>query len=368
MTDLSVSGLCKSFAVEHRSSVVALDDVTFEVTEGEMFTLLGPSGCGKTTTLRALAGLERPDAGEIRFSDKTVFSSSAGIFVAASRRNVGMVFQSYAVWPHMSVFENVAFPLQVAGRGRRYTRQQMRDKVMQALHIVDMDALAERKATALSGGQQQRLALARALVAEPDILLLDEPLSNLDAKLRSKMCLELKRLSEEIGITTVYVTHDQTEALAVSHRVAVMDHGRIVQSGSARDIYERPKNPFIAEFIGTTNFIPARVVEAPGANAHCLVETAFGRVVAATAEPVRAEERVSLSVRPEDVQVSAAPPSEPNAWEAVVETQTFLGYYQDLELRLAGGLLLARAHPSLDVAVGMPVHVKVEPDRCVICR
>ena len=207
---LRVEGLFTEYATPKGEAVKAAQDVTFTVPEGRLFTLLGPSGCGKTTTLRSIAGLERPRAGEIAVNDRVVFSSAKGVFVAPNRRGFGMVFQSYAIWPHMNVFQNAAFPLEV-GNGR-HSRAGIRDKVMNVLTAVQLDHLAEREATTLSGGQQQRLALARALVMEPALLLLDEPLSNLDAKLREKMRFELKRLQRELRITTVYVTHDQSRS------------------------------------------------------------------------------------------------------------------------------------------------------------
>src|ERR671935_2217971 len=256
---LKVEGLFTEYPNDRGEIVRAAQDVTFTVEEGRLFTLLGPSGCGKTTTLRSIAGLERPRAGEISVNGRVVFSSANGVFVAPNRRGFGMVFQSYAIWPHMTVFQNAAFPLEVGDR--KVTRSQIRDHVMRVLTAVQLDDLADREATKLSGGQQQRLALARALVMEPLLLLLDEPLSNLDAKLRERMRFELKRLQRELGITGVYVTHDQVEALAMSNRVAVMRDGKIEQIGAPRDVYERPRSRFVADFIGTSNFIDG-VVEA----------------------------------------------------------------------------------------------------------
>src|SRR5438445_6519975 len=250
---LRVEGLCAEYPNERGEIVRAAQDVTFTVPEGKLFTLLGPSGCGKTTTLRSIAGLERRPVGEIAVNDRVVYSSSKGIFVVPNRRGFGMVFQSYAIWPHMTVFQNAAFPLEVGEKPK--TRQEIRDKVMRVLAAVQLDHLAEREATKLSGGQQQRLALARALVMEPALLLLDEPLSNLDAKLREDMRFELKRLQRELGITCIYVTHDQVEALAMSNEVAVMRDGKVEQVGRPRDIYEAPKTRFVADFIGTSNFI-----------------------------------------------------------------------------------------------------------------
>src|SRR5215212_7465054 len=259
---LSVNGLFTEYPNDKGQIVKAAQNVTFDVPEGKLFTLLGPSGCGKTTTLRSIAGLEHPAAGEITVNGQPVYSSKQKVFVAPNRRNFGMVFQSYAIWPHMTVFQNAAFPLEVGKK--RYSKKEVEEKVMRVLHAVDLDRFAEREATKLSGGQQQRLALARALVMEPKLLLLDEPLSNLDAKLRERMRFELKRLQRELGITTIYVTHDQAEALALSHEIAVMSEGQIVQIGSPRDIYERPRTKFVADFIGTTNFLDGTVLGRDG--------------------------------------------------------------------------------------------------------
>src|SRR5437867_1917113 len=252
---LKVEGLFTEYPNERGQIVRAAQDVSFEVPRGKLFTLLGPSGCGKTTTLRSIAGLEKPISGEIAIDGRVVYSSSKGIFVAPNKRNFGMVFQSYAIWPHMNVFQNVAFPLEV----RRLSRKEIRERVERVLTAVQLDHLVNREATKLSGGQQQRLALARALVMEPQLLLLDEPLSNLDAKLRDAMRTELKRLQRELSLTTVYVTHDQSEALALSHEIAVMNEGRIIQVGTPRQIYEQPHDKFVADFVGTTNFIGGTV-------------------------------------------------------------------------------------------------------------
>jgi iron(III) transport system ATP-binding protein len=237
MALLSVTDLVKTYPgarQEKHKRVLAVDHISLEVDEGELFTLLGPSGCGKTTTLRSSAGLEMPDKGTITVAGRVLFSSEKRVRVPANDRGLGMVFQSYAIWPHMNVFENVAFPLQVLPRSKRPGRSQVRERVERVLAVVKLDHLAARDATALSGGQQQRLALARALVMEPALLLLDEPLSNLDAKLREDMRFELKRLQRELGLTCVYVTHDQTEALAMSNQVAVMRDGKVEQVGRPR--------------------------------------------------------------------------------------------------------------------------------------
>src|SRR5918994_4707304 len=232
--------------VKRFGSFNAVEGISFTIHPGELFTLLGPSGCGKTTTLRLVAGLEEPDDGEILLNGELVAAPKRDIFVAPDKRRMGMVFQSYAVWPHLTVFENVAFPLRV----RRETAVALKQRVLQVLDTVGLRGLEARGATELSGGQQQRVALARALVYTPAILLLDEPLSNLDAKLREQMRIELKRLQQQLGFTVLFVTHDQIEAMSLSTRLAVMNQGHIEQLGRPQDIYEHPQTPFVEDFLG----------------------------------------------------------------------------------------------------------------------
>src|SRR5690242_14842634 len=302
---LNVNSLWTEYVTDQGLKIKAAQNVTFEVPEGKLFTLLGPSGCGKTTTLRSIAGLERPTSGEIAIAGRIIYSSDNDIFVPANKRRIGMVFQSYAIWPHMSVFENAAFPLRVE---RRLNHRQIQEKVRKVLDTVDLDAFAERSATKLSGGQQQRLALARALVMEPKLLLLDEPLSNLDAKLRERMRFELKRLQRELNVTTVYVTHDQNEALALSHQIAVMDQGKIVQIGPARDIYDRPSNRFVADFVGSTNLVDAQVVSPAKADGLCQLEAPFGVLHVKSSDPLERGQHVLISIRPEDVELCEVAP------------------------------------------------------------
>src|ERR1700710_1889837 len=233
----------------------AVSDVDLRVGEGEFVTLLGPSGCGKTTTLRMVAGLEQNSGGRISIGNEVVSDAASRIFVPSERRRLGMVFQSYAIWPHMTVFENVAYPLRV----RRRPAAEIRHLVTEALRLVEMEQFAERPAPALSGGQQQRVAIARALVFEPKVLLLDEPLSNLDAKLRLQMGDEFRSIQQRLGMTSLYVTHDQSEAMALSDRVVVMDKGRIQQIGPPEDIYRYPVNRTVAAFFGTPNLLDANV-------------------------------------------------------------------------------------------------------------
>jgi iron(III) transport system ATP-binding protein len=359
---LSVRSLFTEYANERGGAVKAAQNVSFEVPEGKLFTLLGPSGCGKTTTLRSIAGLEKPIAGEIEVAGRLVYSSDKGIFVAPNKRNFGMVFQSYAIWPHMNVFQNVAFPLEV----RRFAKKDIRDKVMRVLHAVALEELVDRDATKLSGGQQQRLALARALVMEPQLLLLDEPLSNLDAKLRDRMRSELKRLQRDLNLTTVYVTHDQTEALALSHEIAVMNEGRVVQVGTPRQIYEQPADQFVADFVGITNFIGGTVTAL--GDGRCVVSSAVGELKAHASEGVSTNATVIVSVRPEDVELSEQPPTAAdgdNVCKGTVDAKDFLGDYLDFHVKVGDVVLLAKAHPSLRTPTGDPIYLRMKADKCV---
>jgi iron(III) transport system ATP-binding protein len=361
---LSVQGLFTEYPNERGQVVKAAQDVSFTVEEGRLFTLLGPSGCGKTTTLRSIAGLERPRAGEIAVNERVVYSSAQGIFVSPNRRGFGMVFQSYAIWPHMTVFENAAFPLEV-GRNK-YSAKDIRDRVMRVLTAVQLEKLADRDATKLSGGQQQRLALARALVMEPALLLLDEPLSNLDAKLREAMRFELKRLQRELRITTVYVTHDQSEALALSHQIAVMHEGRIQQIGTPREIYERPGSQFVADFVGNTNFLDGTVRQTSGSC--CGIGTELGDVKVHSEQALHAGDHVAISIRPEDVELSEVRPSGDNVWEGRVAQKVFLGEALDFQVTVGPRTLLSRQHPTLRTKVGEPIFVRMSPEKCVVLK
>jgi iron(III) transport system ATP-binding protein len=362
---LSVTGLCTEYVGEHGQTIRAAHEVSFEVPQGKLFTLLGPSGCGKTTTLRSIAGLERPRAGEIVVGGAVIFSSTKDVFVPPNRRGLGMVFQSYAIWPHMSVFDNAAFPLQV--RKKSLARREIRDRVHRVLKVVALDEMADREATKLSGGQQQRLALARALVMEPPLLLLDEPLSNLDAKLRERMRFELKRLQRELGITTVYVTHDQSEALALSHAIAVMNGGRIEQLGSPREVYERPRNQFVADFVGTTNFIKGEV-SAPDAAGFYRIRSEIGELRARGVDSLKPGEEVVLSIRPEDIELSETRHEGENVYPASVDQKVFLGEFVDFQVMLGRRSVQSRAHPSLRTRVGERLYVRIDPEKCVALK
>jgi iron(III) transport system ATP-binding protein len=364
---LKVDSLHTEYTNELGQAVKAAQNVNIEVPEGHFFTLLGPSGCGKTTTLRSIAGLERPRSGEISVNGVAVYSGARNIFVPPNQRGFGMVFQSYAIWPHMDVFTNTAFPLQVGAR--KYSRADIEAKVMKVLKAVQLDHLRDREATKLSGGQQQRLALARALVMEPKLLLLDEPLSNLDAKLRELMRFELKRLQRELRITTVYVTHDQSEALALSHHIAVMNQGRIQQIGTPREIYERPVNQFVADFVGTTNFLEGTVLGPDSGTDWIVIDTEIGQLRSHATEPMRTGDKVSLSVRPEDIELfEQKPDGGVPPLQALVDQKVFLGEAMDFRVKLGGRTLLSRVHPSVRTSVGDPIWARIQPGKSVAMR
>jgi len=363
---LTVKGLNTEYPSQKGPPVKAAQDVAFEVPAGKFFTLLGPSGCGKTTTLRSIAGLERPVGGEISVNGRLVFSAEKKIFIPPNQRNFGMVFQSYAIWPHMTVFANAAFPLEV--RKTKLSKNEIREKVMRVLSAVALDQYAEREATRLSGGQQQRLALARALVMEPELLLLDEPLSNLDAKLRDRMRFELKRIQRDLGLTTIYVTHDQGEALALSHEIAVMNEGRIVQVGTPREIYDHPRTKFVADFIGTTNFIDGVALGKDGASGRWTVRTPIGDLLVHTDQALTADMRVTVSIRPEDVELLEEPAAAANGQNLVsglVDQKVFLGDIVDFQVKINDYTLLSRAHPSLRTPIGDKIYARMNPEKCV---
>jgi iron(III) transport system ATP-binding protein len=374
-----VENLAKAFDGEARrrraksgkgvDRVFAVNGISFDVREGEMFTLLGPSGCGKTTTLRSIAGLEHPDTGVIEVDGRVLFDGQPGhkpMSVPANDRKLGMVFQSYAIWPHMSVFNNVAFPLQVQKRGKRPSRAKIAEQVGRVLETMELGELADRPATKLSGGQQQRLALARALVVEPSLLLLDEPLSNLDAKLRESLRYELKRLQRELGITSVYVTHDQTEALVLSSTVAVMKKGNIIQLGKPREIYENPNCRFVAEFIGTTNMLTATVEKRHEGG--YTVRTSDGPLTLESSVDIVENQEVVVSLRPEAVELhlDSRAGEVANEWKGTVVNRAFLGEAVDHVIRVGAHEIRARCNPSVSIPPGTDVFVRMDPAKLTL--
>ncbi|HEY0541538.1 MAG TPA: ABC transporter ATP-binding protein [Actinoallomurus sp.] len=378
---LVVDDLVKTFDGSGRRSraaddtrVLAVDGVSFDVQDGELFTLLGPSGCGKTTTLRSIAGLERPDGGHIALGDRVLFDGKRKINTPANNRRLGMVFQSYAIWPHMSVFDNAAFPVTVLPRGRRPSRAQLRERVMRVLEVTDLAPMADRAATKLSGGQQQRLALARALVGEPDLMLLDEPLSNLDAKLREAMRFELKRLQRELGLTAIYVTHDQAEALAMSSRIAVVNEGKIVQVGKPREIYERPASEFVATFVGITNLLRGTVAAVDAADGSCRVDTPDLSIWGVmTGSPLQVGDDAAVSIRPECVHLEAETDggradeaSARNAFAGEVSTRAFLGDSVDHMVAVGKQEIRNRSNPAQSIAPGSRVVLRVDHTRVAV--
>ncbi|MGH2404902.1 MAG: ABC transporter ATP-binding protein, partial [bacterium] len=321
MPAIAIRELRRSFEVG-RQRVNAVDGVTLDAPEGRILTLLGPSGCGKSTTLRCIAGLERPDEGEIFFDGRVVFSRRQRVFVPPERRNIGMVFQSYGIWPHLTVFENVAYPLQV----RRLPGPKIRERVGRALTLVGLSGLADRPAPFLSGGQQQRVALARALVYEPSVLLLDEPLSNLDAKVREQVREEIRSLQRHLGITTVYVTHDQLEALSLSDVVAVMHEGRLVELGTPQDLYQRPRARFTSDFLGGISYLSGRIASRDGGAV--TIDTSQGQMRGRTSQEMRDGETVLVGIRPEHITLHRRPPVETvNAFEGTITSALFEGAY-----------------------------------------
>jgi spermidine/putrescine transport system ATP-binding protein len=340
---------------------VAVNDVDLRVNEGEFVTLLGPSGCGKTTTLRMVAGLEQNTAGRISIGNEVVSDAARGLFVPSERRRLGMVFQSYAIWPHMTVFDNVAYPLRV----RRRPASEIKDLVLRALRLVEMEGLADRPAPALSGGQQQRVAIARALVFEPKVLLLDEPLSNLDAKLRLQMGDEFRSIQKRLGMTSLYVTHDQSEAMALSDRVVVMDRGAIQQIGAPEDIYRYPANRTVAAFFGAPNLLEATVESCARIDDRRVRLEVAGRGwrgPCEAANEVPPGQIVTVMVRPEDARIAAAG-SEAGAgeltWSGRIVHTIFRGPIRSIIVQTDDGPLNIDAAPFGNYTIGDNVAVMI---------
>jgi iron(III) transport system ATP-binding protein len=359
MVALAIRGLTKTYGGE--GGPAAVSDLSLDIDAGEFVTLLGPSGCGKTTTLRLIAGFIAPDAGTIH-ADGRLVSSRAQV-VPPEERGMGMVFQSYAVWPHKTVFENVAFGLRI----RRVAADKARARVQEALALVNLSGFESRLPSELSGGQQQRVALARSLVVEPKMLLLDEPLSNLDAKLRERMRGELKQLQRRTGITFVYVTHDQAEALALSDRIAVIHGGKLEQLGTPQEVYARPASRVVADFMGLVNLVPATVIDANGGRGRLRTATGWTTDVglptgATVGQPVE------IAIRPEDIRLRpGADGVGPPGQRATVAESTFLGSIVEYHVTLEDGTMLrVQTHPRQQLAKGEAVSVEIDASQCTV--
>ena len=364
MATVTLEGVAKEFAA---GTLPAVDHVSFEVADGELLVLLGPSGCGKTTTLRLIAGLEEPDAGDVWIGERLVSSADRHVCVPVEKRDIGMVFQSYAIWPHMSVFDNVAYPLRV----RHAPKSVLRERVAQTLELVGLHGYAQRSATQLSGGQQQRVALARAIVFQPRLLLLDEPLSNLDARLRVHMRTELKHLQQQTGITTVFVTHDQAESMVLADRVIVMNDGHIEQIGTPREIYEQPRTRFVSEFIGMRNLLRVEVTGLPSTPDDRFVQvrqaTHALRCELSPDVAVQVGQQVVVSIRPEKLTLHHTPVEDGrNVWEARVATAAYYGDHREYELDVYDQRLTVTTPVEVAVDRGERLFVACDPAEMLV--
>jgi len=358
MAFIEIQNLLKRF-----KNVVAVNRIQLEIHKGEMLTLLGPSGCGKTTTLRCIAGLEKPEEGDIVIDGKPMLSQG---FVQPAKRGIGMVFQNYAVWPHMKVLNNIVYGLKL----ERMPRRTIQEKAQKVLKLVGLDGLEDRYPAQLSGGQQQRVALARALVRNPKVLLLDEPLSNLDAKLREELRFEIKELVRRMGITSVYVTHDQAEAMVISDRIVVMDSGNVVQIGTAQEIYKKPANRFVADFIGTMNFMSGEVVQVLQDTDQVYVRTEFSEKMLCKTDNITATtpgEKVYASIRPEDVEVfPQAPQSRENLFKGTIAHKAYLGNFLFFFVSVNDTMIRVQVPHHLPQEEGQELYLFLDPQKCVI--
>ena len=350
---ISIRGLEKTFPSD-RGLVRAVNKIDLDVAENEFVVLLGPSGCGKTTTLRCVAGLEQPDGGTIEIAGELVNSVESGDFVPPEGRNIGMVFQSYAVWPHLNVYQNVALPL-TDGR-QRLPKNQVQERVMESLSMVQLDSLETRPVTDLSGGQQQRVALARAIVTKPMVLLMDEPLSNLDARLREEMRLELKKIATSAGVTSLYVTHDQAEALSLGDKICVMNEGEIQQVGTPEDVYSKPSDYFVAEFVGEMNFVRGKVT-GPGQ-----VDSPLGLISLELPPSCQVGGDVTLAIRPQHLDLTQNRDQPSQFPEGTILSKTYLGDAILFEVDVSGVVLVVKLPGESNLTIGQPATVVLPAD------
>ncbi|HOO91027.1 MAG TPA: ABC transporter ATP-binding protein [Syntrophales bacterium] len=357
---ISITGLNKDYFSDGRR-IRALADVDLTIQSNQIFTLLGPSGCGKTTLLRCIVGLETPDSGEIAIGGETVWSKEKNIFIPPEKRGLNMVFQTYAIWPHMNVFDNVAYPLQT----RKEPKKSIIEKVKRTLKFVQLEGFENRPATKLSGGQQQRVALARALVAEPKVILFDEPLSNLDAKLREETRKELRDFLTELKITAVYVTHDRVEALALSDAIAVMKDGHIIEIGSPKKIYFNSDHQFVADFIGRANLIEGKVRAVE--DSYAVIDTPIGAVTCLKSLDTTPGDTVSVCIRPEFIRVVAHDTRESrNIFRGRVDSLVFIGEAYEGEVFIADTPLFTKIEPTAVVEKGEEITFFFDPDHCFV--
>lgn len=352
---IEISGLGKDFQRTGESVVHALQTIDLEVERGQFFVLLGPSGSGKTTLLRCVAGLAVPDRGEIVLDGVTVYSKAKRTLVPPERRGLGMVFQSYAIWPHMTVFDNVALPL--TQKRPKLSKGEIRKRVGLALSLVGLEGMEQRPAPLLSGGQQQRVALARALATEPSVLLMDEPLSNLDARLREEVRKEIRSVATRLGITVLYVTHDQIEAMELADRIAVMHGGEILQQGSPEELYYSPADPRVAQFFGSTNWIDGKLQEKQA------VETMIGRLVVSESRVPGGVTDVIVAVRPEDIELTPSPEgiaASDNRFSGQIISDVFLGDHRVYTVTIRDRDLLVRTLASVRLTGEVGVHIPRE--------
>jgi len=357
MAFIQIQNLYKKFG-----HIVAVNRVSLDIEKGEIVTLLGPSGCGKTTTLRCIAGLEKPDEGDVIIDGKPMFSQG---FVPPSQRGIGMVFQNYAVWPHLRVFDNVAYGLKI----QKVPKQEIKQRVTEVLESVGLAGLERRYPGQLSGGQQQRVALARALVRNPKVLLLDEPLSNLDAKLRERMRFEIKSLVKRMNMTSVYVTHDQAEAMVISDRIAIMKAGNLVQVGTPEEIYKKPANRFVADFIGTTNFIPGEVSQIDKDRQLVSLQAEFGKILCRVFDSamVSPNQKVHASIRPEEIEVYISPPKDKeNLFKGTIMHRAYLGNFLYLFVNVDHTLIRIQAPYDIKQKEGEELFLFLNPEKCIV--